>query len=56
LLKAQPGVGRPFFERTFGARGKPRLDALRARVGAREVREYLVDDFIVLYMVSLIGR
>jgi hypothetical protein len=52
LLEAQPGVGRPFLQRAFGERAMPRLDTLRARLGARELREYVVDDFLVLYVVS----
>jgi hypothetical protein len=52
LLEAQPGVGRPFLTRAFSPRAASRLEALRDRLEGRELREYLVGGFLVLYLVA----
>jgi plasmid stabilization system protein ParE len=52
LLAAQPGAGRPFLERTFAPRAFLLLQRLTGRLGAREVREYLVGGFVILYLVA----
>lgn len=53
LLERQPAIGRPFRGWTsLSAEGRQLVDAIRARLGARDVREYVTPEHLVLYLVG----
>lgn len=49
LLRQQGHVGRPY-ER--GEQGRPIIENIRARLGGGVLRELVVDEYMVLYLVS----
>lgn len=49
LLRQQANVGRPY-ER--GEPGRPIIENIRARRGGGVLRELVVDDYVVLYLVT----
>ncbi len=54
-LERYPAMGRPFLSRpAYSVEARDRIEKLRARISAGELREYLAGDYLVLY--ALIGR
>ena len=51
-LEQHPAIGRRFFARSAqSAEVKSRVAALKRRLGATEIREYLSGDYVLLYSV-----
>ena len=51
-LEQHPAIGRCFFARSAqSAEVKSRVAALKRRLGATEIREYLSGDYVLLYSV-----
>ena len=54
-LERFPAMGRPFLSRpAYSVEARDKIEKVRARIGAGELREYLAGDYLVLY--ALIGR
>ena len=52
-LERYPEMGRPFLERsTQSVETEEKVRSLKARVGPRSLREYLVGDYLILYAVG----
>ncbi|MCK7499957.1 MAG: type II toxin-antitoxin system RelE/ParE family toxin [Comamonadaceae bacterium] len=49
-LERFPKIGRPFLARPgLSAESRVAIERLKARAGRAEIREYLIDDYLVLY-------
>ena len=52
-LERYPRIGRPFLERgAQSVAAQERIQALRARIGTGELREYITQDYLALYALS----